>query len=135
VLSALLEIAITLWLPDTDLVDALAIKTQIYAIKAAVVLIVFSLLKNPIPMLFAEAFSPSLIDIRRENRIFYLRIWQTISFVWVLACVFKVVVFQFYHYFNESQYVLIKTLFDWPLGIGLAYFSIAYSRKKFLALS
>ncbi len=128
---SVMDLVISIWVSEQYLQTMLALKVQIYAGQSALVFLVFTQLKKPVPMLMAEAFAPALRNLKGQNAQGYIRVWQQVSTVWVIAFVAKAIVFHFSDGFSEATFALINSLAGWPLHIGLVYFAIAYSRNKF----
>ena len=124
------DLAITLIVPNSYLSDALSIQTQIYSVQSSVILIIFMFLNKPIPMLLAEAFAPPLKEVREASGSKYVSIFKTISVVWAVAYLVKAALFLLGEY-SETAYSIIRVATGWPLAVALVYFSIAYSRKQF----
>lgn len=129
-LFGLIEICIVWLIPDAWLLDALFIKSLVGAIQVAIVFLIFSLLKTPIPKLFAEAGMPELRSWDFSSTKTYLGIWQRVSYFWISMYFFKALALMFFYPVDADTLVILNLLLGWPLHVGLIIFSVSYVRLQ-----
>jgi hypothetical protein len=129
-LLGLVDLAISIWIPEELLTSTLSLRIQITSLQGALILSVLAILKRPLPMLFAEAFAPDLKELHKQHAKQYVWIWQKISIVWILANLAKAALYQI-DFSSEQLFSTVNLLTSWPLGIALVYFAIAYGRREF----
>ncbi|TQV65976.1 DUF3159 domain-containing protein [Exilibacterium tricleocarpae] len=130
-LFGLIELCIIWLIPDSWLLETLFIKSLIGALQVAIIFILFSLFKEPIPKLFAEAGSPELRDWDFSSTKTCLNIWQSLSYIWVSVYFFKALILISFYPVDADTLVTLNLLLGWPLHVGLIVFSVFYIRNKF----
>ncbi|WP_217557895.1 DUF3159 domain-containing protein, partial [Vibrio metschnikovii] len=127
----LIEICIAWLIPDAWLLDTLFIKSLIGALQVAIAFLIFSILKKPIPQLFAEAGLPELKNWEFSSTETYLSIWQRLSYVWISIYFVKALIFLFFYPVDADTLVILNLLLGWPLHVSLIIFSVSYVRVQF----
>ncbi|GGY41662.1 hypothetical protein GCM10011297_13330 [Bacterioplanes sanyensis] len=128
----LIEILIVWIAPDSWLIGTLFMKSLIGATQVAVLFLIFSLIKKPIPMLFAEAGMPELKEWEFSATKTYLGIWQKISYFWVLIYSIKAATLVMFYPVDADTLVMLNLLLGWPLHVGLIIISVIYVRSQLI---
>ncbi|MEL7326135.1 MAG: hypothetical protein AAGK13_11825, partial [Pseudomonadota bacterium] len=61
----------------------------------------------------------------------YVRIWQKVSFIWIVAYLTKALILLSFYPVDEDTMVTLNVLLGWPVHIGLIVFSVPYVRNQF----
>ncbi|MBD1558733.1 hypothetical protein HC752_17515 [Vibrio sp. S9_S30] len=102
------------------------------ALKIGLIMLVFSFLRFPLPMLLAEATYPHLKALHRQFPDEYLRMWQKISVMWITSFAIKAALFYLTLAVPAEQVYLMGILLGWPLYCVLILVSIIFVNVKVL---
>ncbi|CCN37663.1 conserved hypothetical protein [Vibrio nigripulchritudo SO65] len=132
-LFGLIEWMVSLHLPQSLLEAFPQFSYMTGALQIAVIMLVFSFLRFPLPMLLAEATYEHLKALHRQFPDEYIRMWQKISAMWILCFLGKALVFYLSLHASHEQIQLMSILLGWPLYCMLILVSIIALNVKVLS--
>nr|WP_284694832.1 hypothetical protein [Photobacterium galatheae] len=123
-LSGLIELFIIAIVPRGLIAEAVLFKIALGSLSTAVVFIVFSLLKQPIPMLIAEVSTPSLKESRETMNVPSLTTWQQVSSIWIVSNLVKCIFLLSRDSVSERDLAAYTVILGWPLYVVLIVISV-----------
>ncbi|MDP2572213.1 hypothetical protein Q8W40_08475 [Vibrio penaeicida] len=132
-LFGLIEWMVSLHVPVTLLESFPQFSLMASALQIGLIMLVFSFLRFPLPMLLAEATYDHLKALNRQFPDEYLRMWQKISAMWITSFAAKAALFYFTLSAPAEQVHLMGILLGWPLYCMLILVSIIFVNAKVLS--
>ncbi len=129
-LFGLIEWMISLHVPVTFLESSPLILVITSAMQIALIMLVFSFLRFPLPMFLAEAACNKLKESHRLCPDDYLRMWQKVSMLWTTIFVGKALLFYCALSATPQQAYVVILLLGWPLYCITVLISVLFIRHS-----